>query len=125
MARLEQFGRESSAAGIETHGMPLDAWQVQGALMLFAHKEAHRGEPDQPAINLADLSQNDLTVESAARDEWVAEQNGNPSLAVAFRAYQERHSHERVDVQNTDMLEELLAGVTKEKEEIKRASRLH
>ena len=104
--------------------MPIEAPEVQGALMLVAHRLAHKADSTPPSINLEDLEQN-AAVESAARDAWVEEADGTLSRAAAFRAYRDKYPHQRVDARSEDALEELLSELDNEREAMQAASQLH
>lgn len=124
MKGVERFEGLGPQGGSEGFGMPIEAPEVQGALMLVAHRAAHRADPMPPIINLDDLEQN-AAVESAARDAWVEETDDTPSRASAFRAYSEKYPHRRIDARSEDALEELLSQLDKEREAMKAASQLH
>jgi len=124
MKGVERFEGLGPQGGSEGFGMPIEAPEVQGALMLVAHRAAHKADPMPPVINLEDLEQN-AAVESAASDAWIEEADGTLSRAAAFRAYREKYPHRRIDTRNEDALEELLSELDKEREAMKAASQLH
>ena len=91
----------------EHFGLPIDAPAVQAALALSAYRAAHRHED----INPADWEQNDKDTQSAAMFEWTGGPNES-SPAARYRAYVDAHPHERIDINDGEALEELLAALT-------------
>ena len=105
-------GHERAGATPEKRGVPIDSPMAQGALMLFEYREAHRGEPQPPTVDLVNLEQNDLGVEAAAREEWV---EGDPSFAALYRNLIEKNPLTIVDIYDEEVLASLLAQLAEEK----------
>ena len=109
MGSIEHTGRESTH---QEHNVPIDSPEAQGALMLFEYQAAHCNEPVPPKVDWVHLEQNDLDVESAARDEWV---EGDPSFASVYRALIDENPGAVVDIHDETVLTGLLTKLTEEK----------
>lgn len=107
-------------------GVPIDSNEAQAALMLIAYREAHRADEHPPIISLSDLENGNSTVESAAGDEWIAEPDGEMSLSALYRAYIEKHPHQRINVQDEHVLQDIVDVLSRVRRmSLYRKSQLH
>jgi hypothetical protein len=104
---MEQAGGAEPGRNIEHFGVPIDAPEVQAALALAAYRVVHHRED----VNPADWQENDEEVRTEAMFEWTGGPN-DASPAAQYRAYADAHPHERIDMNDREALEELLAALT-------------
>ena len=93
--------------GPESHGLPVDAPEVQGALALIAYRAAH-GDRN---INPVAWEQNDASTQSAALNEWVGKTDDKDSFAARYRTYVEKYPHQRINLGDTEALTEILEAL--------------
>jgi hypothetical protein len=110
MQRLEHTPHMGSS---ESSGHTLSAPEVQGALMLIAYRKAHEHDEQPPKINLNDLEANDIDLQVAAMNAWIAD-GEDGSFAKRFRDYVDAHPHAHINERNEEALKELLEDLSPE-----------
>ena len=100
----------------EAPGLPIDAPEVQGALMLLEYRETH----GKAEVDVAHWEQNDEATQLAAMGEWVGDPEDKYSFAALYRAYAEQHPQEHVDVSDDRVLRNILATLVAERSQFDR-----
>lgn len=108
-------GFEQMRSG-ERSGLPIDAPEVQGALMLLEYRELH----SDAAVDIEHWEGNDEAIQSAAATEWIGDPDDKHSFAALYRTYAEQHPQEHINISDDRVLKRILATLVAEKSQFDR-----